>query len=267
MSQESAIKIKLKKSYVIKRHQYSQGFLRSFLHERQGKLSGFYAFILSSNSMNFGELLIFLVWSFPFYYHIRHNLLNLYCSIMKMFTIVVLNQVYIELETFIRSSIEERPLSRYCVTLLFVNLFRRSLKLSKKLHYDYWLERILILVLKALVLITLGSYFVNILLIATKLIHVVICMSASRINYLELTIDVNILPLQLTIRTFMSRRGASQKSISDNFYTRFLDNLLIHLGFILEHSPWFGGFYECLIGIVKSCIKEMVSRAYLTFKN
>lgn len=92
-------------------------------------------------------------------------------------------------------------------------------------------------------------------------------MSASRINYLELTIDVNILPLQLTIRTFMSRRGASQKSVSDNFYTRFLDNLLIHLGFILEHSPWFGGFYECLIGIAKSCIKEMVSRAYLTFKN
>lgn len=224
--------------------------------------------------MNFGELLIFLVWSFPFYYHIRHNLLNLYCSIMKMFTIVVLNQVYIELETFIRSSIEERPLSRYCVTLLFVNLFRRSLKLSKKLHYDYWLERILILVLKALVLITLGSYFVNILLIATKLIHVVICMSASRTNYLELTIDVNILPLKLTIRTFMSRRGASQKFISDNFYTfsskkikRFIDNLLIHLEFILEHSPWSGGFYECLIGIVKSCIKEMVSRAYLTFKN
>lgn len=47
---------------------------------------------------------------------------------------------------------------------------------------------------------------------------------------------------------------------------RFIDNLLINWEFILEHSPWFGGFYECCIDIVKSCIKKVVRRAHLTLE-
>ena len=61
----------------------------------------------------------------------------------------------------------------------------------------------------------------------------------------------------------MSRRVVPQKFVSDGFNTfsskymkGFIDNLLINWEFILEHSPWFGGFYECFIGVDKFCVKE-----------
>ena len=47
---------------------------------------------------------------------------------------------------------------------------------------------------------------------------------------------------------------------------RFISNLGIKWKFILERSPWWGGFYERLVGLVKSCMKKAILRARLSFK-
>ena len=40
-------------------------------------------------------------------------------------------------------------------------------------------------------------------------------------------------------------------------------SLNIKWKFILEKSPWWGGFYERIIGIIKRCIKNVVGKALL----
>ena len=60
--------------------------------------------------------------------------------------------------------------------------------------------------------------------------------------------------------------------INDNFKTSnlteikdFRSALCIKWKFILERSPWQGGFYERLVGLVKSCIKNVFSNQRLSF--
>ena len=36
--------------------------------------------------------------------------------------------------------------------------------------------------------------------------------------------------------------------------------------YILEKSPWWGGFYKSIIGITKSCLKKVMGKALLTFE-
>ena len=40
-------------------------------------------------------------------------------------------------------------------------------------------------------------------------------------------------------------------------------SLNIKWKFILEKSPWWGGFYERIIGIIKRCTKNVVGKALL----
>ena len=97
--------------------------------------------------------------------------------------------------------------------------------------------------------------------------------SVSRAAHLELTYNLGVESLKFAFRRFISRRGTPSCFISDNFKTfksveikRFISNLGIKWKFILERSPWWGGFYECLVGLVKSCIKKVISRARLSFE-
>ena len=46
---------------------------------------------------------------------------------------------------------------------------------------------------------------------------------------------------------------------------KFLRKLRIKRLFILEKSPWRGGFYERLIAIVKSSSKKVVGKAKLNY--
>ena len=77
----------------------------------------------------------------------------------------------------------------------------------------------------------------------------------------------------LALRRFLAKRGRTKLIISDNFKTfkstelkNFLRNNSIEWEFILEKSPWWGGFYERIIGITKSCLKKVMSKALLTFE-
>ena len=47
---------------------------------------------------------------------------------------------------------------------------------------------------------------------------------------------------------------------------RFISNLGIKWKFILERPPRWGGFYERFVGLVKSCVKKVISRARLSFE-
>ena len=46
---------------------------------------------------------------------------------------------------------------------------------------------------------------------------------------------------------------------------RFALKSKINWKFILEKSPWWGGFYERLIGIIKRCLKKVAGKAFLNY--
>ena len=73
------------------------------------------------------------------------------------------------------------------------------------------------------------------------------------------------------MRRFISRNGTPKLFISDNFKSfkskdikSYLRKVNINWKFILEKSPWWGGFYERLIGVMKNLLKAM-ERARLTY--
>ena len=98
--------------------------------------------------------------------------------------------------------------------------------------------------------------------------------SVSRAIHLELTNNLGAEPPKLAIYKFISRRGTPSCFISNNFKTfksmeikRFIINLGIKWKFILEHSQWWGEFYERLVGLFKSCMKKVISKARLSFED
>ena len=72
--------------------------------------------------------------------------------------------------------------------------------------------------------------------------------------HLEVTVDVNSASVILALPRFIARQGMPRLLVSDNFNSfKSLDvkifccNQGISWKFILERSPWWGGFYERLI--------------------
>ena len=95
---------------------------------------------------------------------------------------------------------------------------------------------------------------------------------ATRAVYLELTPDVGVHSLILAVRRFISRNGTPKLFISDNctsFKSKNTKNYLrkvdINWKFILEKSPWWGGFYERLAGVMKNLLMKAIGRARLTY--
>ena len=92
--------------------------------------------------------------------------------------------------------------------------------------------------------------------------------------HLEITSDLKAENLLLALQRFISRRDKSTKFISDNVKTfrkskklkSFFIQKNIKWNFILEKAPWWGGFYERLIGIVKSSLKKVLQKSLLTYE-
>ena len=100
-------------------------------------------------------------------------------------------------------------------------------------------------------------------------ILIFIC-AATRNTHLELVPSESSDLLLLAIRRFIARKGLPRAFISDNFKifkSKEIKHLILSLNikwkFILEKSPWWGGFYERIIGIIKRCIKNVVGKALL----
>ena len=96
--------------------------------------------------------------------------------------------------------------------------------------------------------------------------------ASTRCVHLELVIDYRWQSLVLALKRFISRRGTSKLFISNNFstfksreVTDFLRHYDISWEFILQKSPWWGGFYEKLIDITNVSLKKVVGKARLSY--
>ena len=109
--------------------------------------------------------------------------------------------------------------------------------------------------------------------------------AVSRAAHLEIVIDLTHECFLQTFQRFTSRRSLSKVMISDNA-TTFLaageelqsvlssaalaDNLAkrgVEWRFIPKRTPWFGGFWERLVGLTKSALKRVLGRTHATLES
>ena len=107
--------------------------------------------------------------------------------------------------------------------------------------------------------------------------------STTRAVHLELCEDLSARQFQLALKLFIARRGTPKMMVSDNAKTfqatkAFLDIVTqdeevndyinqqrIEWRFNLSCAPWWGGFWERMVGLMKNALKKSVGNAYLTF--
>lgn len=103
----------------------------------------------------------------------------------------------------------------------------------------------------------------------------------TRAVHLDLVADLTATTFVRCLRKFVARRGVPSLIISDNAKTfkasakvikRLYDNeeVRAHLEsnridwkFILERAPWWGGFYERMVGTAKRCLRKVLGNAKL----
>ena len=89
----------------------------------------------------------------------------------------------------------------------------------------------------------------------------------SRSIHLELTTNISSKTFLLALRRFTYKRGCPKIIVSDNFklfksgeMKWFVASKRITWNFILERSPWWRGFYERLVAIVKISLKKVLQK-------
>ncbi|XP_045213485.2 uncharacterized protein LOC123564176 [Mercenaria mercenaria] len=108
--------------------------------------------------------------------------------------------------------------------------------------------------------------------------------AATRAIHLELVHDLTENSFIQAFRRFVSRRSLPRMIISDNaatfhaasntlktmFQTQTLRNHINRSGtewkFIPTRAPWFGGWWERMVGLVKTSLKKVLGRAFVTFE-
>ena len=64
-------------------------------------------------------------------------------------------------------------------------------------------------------------------------------------------------------KTFKYTAGFLKKHENDNLFTSFLQEKRISWKFNLERSPWWGGYFERMVGCVKRCLRKVLGKAKL----
>ncbi|XP_006811861.1 uncharacterized protein LOC100373153 [Saccoglossus kowalevskii] len=105
--------------------------------------------------------------------------------------------------------------------------------------------------------------------------------AVTRAVHLELMPNLSTQSFLLAFCRFVARRSLPGKLISDNASTaanelnqlfdspdvkQYLANKRIHWHFIPKRAPWYGGFWERLIGMTKNAIKKVLGRSYVSFE-
>ena len=108
--------------------------------------------------------------------------------------------------------------------------------------------------------------------------------ATSRAMHLELTPDLTTEAFLRCLRRFVTRRGTPTSITSDNAKTfkranrelaklfkgqelqEFAGNLGISWKFILEKAPWWGGYYERMVKLVKQSLRKILGKAQLTYE-
>ena len=124
-----------------------------------------------------------------------------------------------------------------------------------------------------------GALYVRNAGIETKVYICLFTCATTRAIHPEVVEDLTVKAFLLAFRRFASRKSLPRKLISDNastfvsannelrelFQSRALEETLAREGiewlFISKKAPWYGGFLERLIGLTKSTIKKVLSRA------
>ena len=100
-----------------------------------------------------------------------------------------------------------------------------------------------------------------------KLFHILIFTCAcTRAIHLELTPDLSFEHASLALRRFMGRRGSVTCFYSDNARTfvKLSRQCTLPWRFIPERSPWWGGWWERLVGVVKSSLRKCLHLSMLS---
>lgn len=106
----------------------------------------------------------------------------------------------------------------------------------------------------------------------------------SRAVHLELVPDLSTTSFLQAMRRFAARRSLPKKMISDNASTyqsaaKEIENLMknpsvkaymsnhnIEWTFIPKRAPWYGGFWERLIGLTKLAMRKTLGRSFVTYE-
>ncbi|CAK5016320.1 unnamed protein product [Meloidogyne enterolobii] len=108
-------------------------------------------------------------------------------------------------------------------------------------------------------------------------IEIFTCMS-TRFTHLEIVRDLTAKSCIMAFRRFLAEYGLPRKIISDNGtqyqltskvvneITKKLELKNISWVFIPSLSPWFGGFYEAIVKIMKRCLKSAIGKKLLYFE-
>ena len=107
--------------------------------------------------------------------------------------------------------------------------------------------------------------------------------ASTRAVHLKLCRDLTATEFQRALKEFVARRGCPQTIVSDNGKTfvttgrwlstlkkdhgvaNYLGTLNIKWKFNLARAPWWGGFFERLVGIVKRSLSKVVGRRFLSY--
>ena len=95
----------------------------------------------------------------------------------------------------------------------------------------------------------------------------------SRAIHLELVPDVSGPATVRGLRRFIGRKGRPHFVVSDNFKSfkslelrQFLRSKSIAWDFILPAFPWWGGFYERLVHVIKNTLRMVLGNTSITFE-
>ena len=118
----------------------------------------------------------------------------------------------------------------------------------------------------------------------TKAYITLFTCATSRAVHIEPVQDMSATTFKQSLKSLITRRGMPSKMISDNAQTfkstakwlkklkknaavnDFLQAKGIDWQFNVARAPWWGGFFERLIGLVKSCLIKILGRAKISFK-
>ena len=119
---------------------------------------------------------------------------------------------------------------------------------------------------------TQKAYIVLFTCTTTRAVHLKLCKSMTAEEF------------KRSLKEFVARRGTPNKLVSDNALTfkatnqwlhsltqdenlfNYLNTQRIEWSFNLARAPWWGGFYERMVGIMKASLLKVISRALLKYE-
>ena len=97
--------------------------------------------------------------------------------------------------------------------------------------------------------------------------------ASTRAVYLDLVPDASSRSFVNSLKRFIARHGTPKLFISDNACSfigpevqDYISHANIGWNFILDLSPWWGGFWECLVQMVKRSMRKVLQKNKLTYK-